>query len=131
MKALSILQPWAWLIVHGYKPVENRRWRTNYRGPLLIHAGKKWGVEQKQDLALVRRHFPHIQLPDAFARGGIVGTATLVDCVSSMDDPWFFGPYGFVLERAQALPFMECRGALGFFTPPQEIGAQLDVVEIG
>ena len=26
MKALSIRQPWAWLIVNGYKDVENRTW---------------------------------------------------------------------------------------------------------
>jgi hypothetical protein len=40
MRALSIRQPWAWLIVHGFKPVENRDWATDYRGPLAIHAGK-------------------------------------------------------------------------------------------
>ena len=38
MKALSIRQPWAWLIVHGSKRVENRSRRTHYRGPVLIHA---------------------------------------------------------------------------------------------
>lgn len=38
MKALSIRQPWAWLIANGYKDIENRSWRTNYRGPVLIHA---------------------------------------------------------------------------------------------
>lgn len=49
MKALSILQPWAWLITAGHKDIENRRWWTNYRGPFLIHAGKKWGAEQEDD----------------------------------------------------------------------------------
>src|SRR5438045_8559495 len=39
MKALSIRQPWAWLIVNGHKPVENRSWSTKYTGKLLIHAG--------------------------------------------------------------------------------------------
>lgn len=33
MKAISILQPWAWLIVNRYKPVENRGWYTFFRGP--------------------------------------------------------------------------------------------------
>jgi hypothetical protein len=32
MKALSIRQPWASLIVAGYKDIENRSWRTSYRG---------------------------------------------------------------------------------------------------
>lgn len=40
MKALSIWQPWAWLIAAGQKRIETRCWSTLYRGPLLIHAGK-------------------------------------------------------------------------------------------
>jgi ASCH domain len=36
---LTVRQPWAWAIIHGGKDVENRSWRTKYRGPLLIHAG--------------------------------------------------------------------------------------------
>jgi hypothetical protein len=43
MKALTIAQPYAELIMRGLKPVENRTWGTNYRGPLLIHAGKSRG----------------------------------------------------------------------------------------
>src|SRR5690349_14501124 len=42
MKALSIRQPWAWLIVNGHKPVENRSWPTKYTGKLLIHAGQRF-----------------------------------------------------------------------------------------
>lgn len=118
MKVLSILQPWAWLIVAGHKPVENRRWVSSYRGPVLIHAGKKWGPEQRRDLAIVRHTFPELEIPDTFDLGGIVGRATMIDCVSSMDSPWFFGPNGFVLRDAKPLPFFPCRGALGFFTAP-------------
>ena len=33
MKILSVRQPWAWLIVAGHKDIENRKWRTSYRGP--------------------------------------------------------------------------------------------------
>jgi hypothetical protein len=40
--ALSVRQPWADLIMDGWKPVENRTWTTDYRGPVIIHAGKKW-----------------------------------------------------------------------------------------
>lgn len=39
MKVLSLLQPWASLVVMGVKTIETRSWTTNYRGPLLIHAG--------------------------------------------------------------------------------------------
>ena len=38
MKALSIRQPWAWLILHGGKDIENRTWATKLRGRVLIHA---------------------------------------------------------------------------------------------
>lgn len=37
MKALSILQPWAWLIVNGNKDIENRNWHTRFRGRFLVH----------------------------------------------------------------------------------------------
>lgn len=42
MKALSIRQPWAWLIVAGYKDIENRSWPTNFRGRVYIHASRKF-----------------------------------------------------------------------------------------
>ena len=40
MKALSIKQPWASLVAAGFKTVECRTWKTNYRGPLLICSSK-------------------------------------------------------------------------------------------
>ena len=39
MKALTIKEPWATLIIEGYKEYEFRSWKTNYRGKILIHAG--------------------------------------------------------------------------------------------
>jgi hypothetical protein len=45
--ALSIRQPWAWLIVNGFKDLENRSWSTAFRGPVWIHAGKAWGRTEK------------------------------------------------------------------------------------
>jgi hypothetical protein len=41
MKALTIRPPWPGLIRVGIKDIETRTWKTSYRGPLLIHAGKK------------------------------------------------------------------------------------------
>ncbi len=40
MKALSLWQPWASLIVLGIKRIETRDWQRSYRGPLAIHAAK-------------------------------------------------------------------------------------------
>ncbi len=39
MKALTVKEPWASLIVQGFKKYEFRSWKTNYRGKVLIHAG--------------------------------------------------------------------------------------------
>lgn len=117
MKALSIQQPWAWLIVNGYKGPENRTWCTSERGERLIHAGKKVDVEGYE---WVRETFPDIPLPPlaTLERGGIVGQANLTDCVTSMDDRFFFGPFGFVFEDPKPLPFRPLRGQLGFFDVP-------------
>lgn len=41
MKVISLLQPWASLVVLGHKKIETRSWKTEYRGPILIHASKK------------------------------------------------------------------------------------------
>ncbi len=124
MRALSVLQPWAWLIVNGPKPVENRRWKTPYRGRFLVHAGKKWGPEQRNDLTAVREQFPDLILPDRFDLGGIVGAATIVDCVSEMDSPWFFGPFGFVLADPATCPFVPWKGQLGWFDIPRSAIAE-------
>jgi hypothetical protein len=114
--ALSIQQPWAWLIVNGHKAIENRSWPTTVRGPVLIHAGKKIDAEGHE---WIREEFPHIELPRSFDVGGVVGRARLTACVRSHPSPWFFGPYGFVFEQPERLPFYACRGQLGFFGAPQ------------
>ena len=120
--ALSIQQPWAWLIVNGYKPVENRDWPTRVRGRVGIHAGQKF---DREGYEWVRRTFPDIPLPapDAFERGGIVGSGRLVDCVDAFDSPWFFGRFGFVFADAAPLSLRACRGQLGFFRPSFPITA--------
>ena len=114
MKALSIRQPWAWLIVNGYKPVENRTWNTKVRGLILIHASKGF---DKAGYAWVRDNFPEIVLPipQQFERGGIVGIANLYAVATASNSPWFFGPVGPCLRDAKPLPFVPMLGHLGFF----------------
>ena len=46
MKVLTIKQPWATLIMQGYKRFEFRSWQTKYRGDLLIHAEKGMDKEE-------------------------------------------------------------------------------------
>src|SRR3546814_14287288 len=44
MKAISLISPWWWFVLHAGKNLENRTWRhaPSYRGPLLIHASKTY-----------------------------------------------------------------------------------------
>ncbi len=114
MWALSIKQPWAWLITSGQKDIENRSWPTKYRGPILIHAGKQ------RDREFNDRGLPpinYIGYKDQI--GGIIGIAEIVDCVTKSDSPWFFGEYGFVLANARPVPFYPCKGQLGIFQVPE------------
>lgn len=53
MKALSLRQPWAWLVAAGYKTIETRTWGTKYRGLLLIHASGKWRSENADMFCLI------------------------------------------------------------------------------
>ena len=126
-KALSIRQPWAWLIANGYKDIENRSWSTTFRGEFFIHASKTMTGKEYREcmdfLDLLRRDanafLPIICLPDrkSFEFGGIIGVATLSACVEESDSPWFTGRFGFVLENPKVLPFMPCQGTLQFFYP--------------
>lgn len=118
--ALSIMQPWAGLIVHGLKDIENRSWPTRFRGPVLIHAGKKLDGDAQDDVDAFLHPVTGEQFDwdgVTFERGGIVGVAEIVDCVTSSDSPWFVGEYGFVIRNARPLSFRTCLGALGFFRP--------------
>lgn len=122
--ALSIRQPWAWAIVNLGKNIENRSWYTNFRGPFLLHAAKNFtsreyvdGIMYSERVCDAKYHGVSTPRPDDLERGGIVGMAKLVDCVQRSDNPWFMGRWGFVLEDIQPLPFIPCRGQLGFFKP--------------
>jgi hypothetical protein len=122
MKVLSLKQPWAWLIFHG-KPIENRKWRTKYRGPLLIHASMIFDAEG--DLWLLK-NFPKLDIPSLsnLPQGALIGRVEMIDCVSVSSSPWFFGPYGFVFVNPVELKHpIPARGALGLWewTPPHDL----------
>jgi hypothetical protein len=136
MKALSIRQPWASLILKAGKDVENRCWPTRFRGRILIHAAKGMTRGEHEDAidfavcaikaaeprdgakmtTLRELGFSFEDLP----RGGIIGSVEIVDCVSVCASPWFVGEYGFLLRDPQPLPFRPWKGQLGFFDVPDE-----------
>ena len=128
MKALSIRQPYAFAITVGTKNIENRDWPIKFRGPILIHAGKK---EDADDVDGVLRQLAkegNMPLP-AIEKGyrnhrwlgAIVGAARLSDCVTKSDSPWFCGPYGFVLTERLWSNRVDCKGMLGLFDVPESV----------
>lgn len=127
MKALAILQPWAWAIIHAGKDIENRSWPSTYRGPLLIHASKGmtnayFGGASTTINAILDETGSGLWCPDPsdLQFGGIIGRVDMVDCVRESDSPWFFGQFGFKLTNAAVLPFRSLKGALGFFDPDSQ-----------
>jgi len=117
LKAISIRQPWAWLVVNGYKDIENRTWFTKLRGPVLIHAGANTEDLQPEVKKYIERKLKVTHLPDAFQIGGIIGIVTTADCVERHHSRWFNGLFGWVLADARRLPFKVCKGQLNFFKP--------------
>lgn len=132
MKALSIRQPWAWLIVNGHKTIENReRSIGSYFGPLLIHASKRASKEDWQACYLFVQSNPplahlcgHIPLNTELDHGGIVGRVNVVCkltngedflCPDSLTAAWYTGDVGYYMCDAKPLPFHPCKGQLGFF----------------
>lgn len=77
MKVLTIKEPWASLIINGYKKYEFRSWKTNYRGKILIHAGKS--IEK--DMLIKFKNY-NIEC----YKGAIIGEAFLTDCILVDDD---------------------------------------------
>ena len=75
MKALTIKEPWATLIIEGYKEYEFRSWKTNYRGKIVIHAGLTNENISKFDVYNLE-----------YSKGEIIGEAYLEDCILVTDD---------------------------------------------
>jgi hypothetical protein len=116
MRALSVRQPYAWLIVAGLKDVENRSRRLRHRGPLLIHASIAI-----TPLREIEERFGVMIPESALQFGGVIGVVDLIDCVEAHPSPWFEGPFGLVLRNARSLPFAPMPGKLGLFSEPERL----------
>lgn len=141
IKALSLKQPYAWMIANGHLLVDDRGWGTSYRGPLLIHASKGFYAEYYHFIR-TRTDIP-IPPREQLEHGGIVGIANLIECckpgdvpanISAIQRAHFGGVhqeyFGFLMEGARPLPFLPCPGKLGIFeidldaaqAAPQQMG---------
>jgi hypothetical protein len=120
MKAISVRQPYAWLLMHSTKNLENRVWYSAHRGQLAIHAAKGMTRDEYFDAVdFVYTFNPElcrvIPKPHELVRGAIIGTMVMRGCVTSSDSPWFQGPYGFVLTNPQPCDPVPIKGALGLW----------------
>ena len=120
MKCLSVSQPFAELIILGKKTIELRKWNTNYRGELLIHAPLKIRKEDAKRLKIDKK----------FVTGAIVGKVEIYDVKKydsqkqvKSDQKFHFASknfhdrtFGFLLKNAKAfrvpIPY---KGQLGLF----------------
>ena len=141
MRVLSVQQPWASLIVAGWKDVENRTWHTPYRGKIAIHASSKFdwsffdwcsdnaiceAVRVKFDIAKgTKKITKNKQLFNA-----IIGTVEITDCINTdthdadqIKSPWcFFTGYAWKLSNAKKIkPITGIKGKLNlwFFDMPE------------
>jgi hypothetical protein len=128
MKALSIRQPWASLILSGVKPIENRTWPAPYRGRILVHAGRTLDYDCPADLG---RTLPDVR---TLPLGALLGTVELVDCVRVADlpaelrrSPYASGPWCWVFRdpRPLASP-IPCKGKLRLWDVDPAVAARVE-----
>jgi hypothetical protein len=85
MKAITVKQPWAQLICEGIKDIENRTWKTNFRGRVLIHAAATDFDFRNHMTSEYQRHYiRNVKKP--YVHGAIIGSVEIIDCVKSKDD---------------------------------------------
>jgi hypothetical protein len=118
MKALTIRQPWAHAILHLEKDVENRVWRTHYRGPLLIHAAAHHERHPREMLSEYMSRPPSTESLSDLAVGCIIGVAEVVDCVKNSKSKWADrGAWHWLVRNARSIRPVDCTGRLGLWTP--------------
>jgi len=90
MKALTVKQPYASLIVEGIKDIENRTWPTKYRGRVLIHAGLDRRLDpdfNKEQHNALYKYYNGIGTQRK-VYGAIIGSVKIVDCVIKHPSIW-------------------------------------------
>jgi len=126
--AISLKQPWAALLLAGLKTIEVRTWPAyQRRGPLWIHVSRT--IDPRPE------GWAHIRTPAleqlATPRGGLLGIATLVDCIPypnpaafladqsrHFNEPsWYVesGMYGLEFTAPEVVPLIPYRGNTFFF----------------
>lgn len=124
MKALSVKQPFASLILEGKKTVETRSWATDYRGPLLICASLK-----PHSGLLLLDGFAHDAKGYASAKnlpfGVMLCVVDLVNCRQMFQNDckaaccqWYPGAFAWELANVRPVQQTPIRGQLRLFEVP-------------
>jgi hypothetical protein len=107
MRVLTIRQPWAGAIFARGKNVENRTWRTDYRGPLVIHSASRIDVGSPVVAGRGR----------AWEQGVLLGVVELIDCVRDAPGDWAMPDcWHWVIRRPKLCKIvMPAKGQLGLW----------------
>jgi len=95
-KVITLKQPWAQLVVTGWKQFETRGWRTDYTGELFIHSSLTFSMSD-MELALTEPFKTCLGNPHMMRRGFILGSVMLEYC----------------MPVEELKPVLELRGTLG------------------
>jgi len=132
MKALTIKQPYAWLIMAGVKRVENRPRKTSHRGQLIIHAGSNRDALRallaSGEYQIMQDRFG-LPEPDRLTYGAALGFVTLTDDLDLEAyraahplDAFAVGPRCYRLASPQRFSSPVFRpGQLGFWNWPHPL----------
>jgi hypothetical protein len=138
MKAITIKNPWACLIVKGIKDIENRMWKTAYRGKLLIHVGKTdvcnpddFSLYTEEQIYAIGEAYGSKVLttvdPLLYIHSAIIGSVNIVDCIVDHPSIWAehsLNPlkpiYNWVLDDPHfyETPILNVKGQLKIFDFP-------------
>lgn len=126
MKVISIKEPFASFIKEGYKKIETRSWKTNYRGELFIHASGK-NIAKK---FLKNKYIVSLTNELNMNYGNIICRGILVDCVY-MDEDFLnlmkknenefnlglyeIGRYAWILEDVEPIYPIPAKGKLNIW----------------
>lgn len=124
MKIISLRPPWGLLICANLKDCENRDWRSNFTGEVLIHQSKRWDPEglafsRGVDLEAWNYLVEHLAMAHAY---GIIGKATFGKCADLLYSKWFFGKFAYPVSNGVLFDQpVYCKGQLGFFNASAEV----------
>lgn len=126
MKTITIKNPWANLICKGIKDIENRTWKTKYRGKILIHSAQTidknfrcmnlmFTPEQWKSLSVKEQQ---TMVCGIFDSSAIIGEVEIVDCVTDSNSVWALpNNYHWILKNPVMYdkPILNVKGKLSLW----------------